>query len=321
VAGPQRVQRPEHGLIVAVGHDLDPGVARGQIDLVERVEAHPAVQVARADQIDLGHIAGPLAALGGGVIDALQGFDTPEQQLASGGDYTPVNVSGTATVQPGTTVSVQLVVDWTTSGYVPESAQGSAVTLRTSGATNSGDFTGVGDITTTGANVTVIVVPASSLATWIPTNAPSSSGGGSWGSGWAFGRPPLQPEVVVNYGLDQNYGSSTDPVPWGNGGTPPCPFVNLYSLGGLSPGTTYHAQVQTGGLVATSNCTGSGLSALGCVDSSDGEAWQAEASGPDFTFTTAAGDALGGLVWSPRSDTVGQEVACTAGTSCAGSMS
>jgi hypothetical protein len=60
VAGPQRMQRAEHGPIVAVEHDLDPGVVGGQIDLVERVEAHPAVQAPRANQIDLRHIPGPL---------------------------------------------------------------------------------------------------------------------------------------------------------------------------------------------------------------------------------------------------------------------
>jgi hypothetical protein len=247
-----------------------------------------------------------------------QGFDTPEQQLASGGDYTPVNVSGPATVEPGTTVSVQLVVDWATSGYVPESAQASAVTLRASGAANSGDFASVGDVTTTGANVTVILVPTSSLAAWLTPSAPSSSGGGGWGSGWGFSGAPLQPEVALNYGLDQNYGSLTDPVAWGNGGTPACPFVNLYSLGGLSAGTTYHTQVQTGVLTDSSTCTGGGL---GCWGASTETIFAPEASGPDFTFTTAAGDALGGLVWSPESNTVGQEVACTAGTSCAGSMS
>jgi hypothetical protein len=51
VATPQRMQSAKHTLIAAILDDLDPGVVRGDVDLVERVKAHPAVEVARSDQI------------------------------------------------------------------------------------------------------------------------------------------------------------------------------------------------------------------------------------------------------------------------------
>jgi len=57
VAAPHRAERYEHSFIAAVLHDLDPGVMGRDVDLVERVEAHAAVEVARADQVDLNHVA------------------------------------------------------------------------------------------------------------------------------------------------------------------------------------------------------------------------------------------------------------------------
>ena len=71
MAAPQRVQRAKHTLIAAILDDLDPGVVRGDVDLVERVEAHPAVEVARSDQVDLYHVAGH-ARGGRGVRDPLR---------------------------------------------------------------------------------------------------------------------------------------------------------------------------------------------------------------------------------------------------------
>lgn len=59
MALPQGMQRPEHRVVLAVLDDLDPGVVGGHVDLVERVEAHAAVQVTRADQVHLDDI--PLA--------------------------------------------------------------------------------------------------------------------------------------------------------------------------------------------------------------------------------------------------------------------
>ena len=58
VAGPQRVQRRQHGPVAALLDDLDPGVMGGDVDLVQRVEAHPAVKMPRPDQIDLHHLTG-----------------------------------------------------------------------------------------------------------------------------------------------------------------------------------------------------------------------------------------------------------------------
>jgi hypothetical protein len=47
VALPEGVKRRQHALITSVGDDLDPGVMGGHVDLGERMEAHPAVQMAR----------------------------------------------------------------------------------------------------------------------------------------------------------------------------------------------------------------------------------------------------------------------------------
>src|ERR1035438_1068741 len=75
VATPQRMQRAKHTLIAAILDDLDPGVVRGDVDLVERVKAHPAVEVARSDQVDLYHVAGH-ARGGRGVRDPLRSAPT-----------------------------------------------------------------------------------------------------------------------------------------------------------------------------------------------------------------------------------------------------
>lgn len=59
VARPQRVQRGDDELVAAVLDDLDPGLVGGDIDLVEGVEADPAVEVTRPDQVDLDELPGP----------------------------------------------------------------------------------------------------------------------------------------------------------------------------------------------------------------------------------------------------------------------
>ena len=71
VAAPQPPQRGEHALVAAVADDLDPGVVGSDVDLVERVEAHAAVEMARPDQIDLHHVTDP-ASCGRGVGDPLR---------------------------------------------------------------------------------------------------------------------------------------------------------------------------------------------------------------------------------------------------------
>jgi hypothetical protein len=60
VTGPEPSQRDQHALVTAVGDDLDPGVVGADIDLGERQKARAALQVPRADQIDLDHVAGAL---------------------------------------------------------------------------------------------------------------------------------------------------------------------------------------------------------------------------------------------------------------------
>src|SRR5205823_5576683 len=52
-AAPERVQGVDHPRVGAVVDDLDGGLVRGHVDLVERVKAHPTVEVARTDEIDL----------------------------------------------------------------------------------------------------------------------------------------------------------------------------------------------------------------------------------------------------------------------------
>jgi hypothetical protein len=50
---PERDERRCHLRVGAVGDDLDPAAMRGSIDRIQGVEAHPAPQVARPDQVGL----------------------------------------------------------------------------------------------------------------------------------------------------------------------------------------------------------------------------------------------------------------------------
>ena len=57
VTGPQPLQPGDHPRVGVIGDDLDPRLVRGDVDLVERMETHPTLQMPGPDQVDLDDVA------------------------------------------------------------------------------------------------------------------------------------------------------------------------------------------------------------------------------------------------------------------------
>jgi len=59
MACPQRVQATDD-LVATIDDDLDPGVTRAHVDLVERMKAYATIEMTRTDEIDLDDVARPV---------------------------------------------------------------------------------------------------------------------------------------------------------------------------------------------------------------------------------------------------------------------
>jgi hypothetical protein len=61
MACPQRVQATDDAFVAAIDGDLDPGVARAHVDLVERMKAHATIQMTQTDEVNLDEITSPVS--------------------------------------------------------------------------------------------------------------------------------------------------------------------------------------------------------------------------------------------------------------------